>query len=60
MSLKEKNIKGMIKDESMGNRVYLDAAKKAKTKADRKRFRMMAKDERRHRKYLKELTGDYK
>jgi len=60
MSLRKKHIKDMIKDESIGNREYLDAAKKAKTKADKKRFRMMAKDERRHRKYLKELTGDYK
>ena len=60
MSLKKKKIKEFIKDEEMGNKTYLKAAKKSRLKKWKERFRMMARDERRHRKYLKEMEREMK
>jgi rubrerythrin len=58
MSLTKKKINEFIKDEEEGNETYLKAARKSKLKKWKDRFRMMARDERRHRKYLKEMKED--
>jgi rubrerythrin len=55
MSLKNKKIKAFIKDEKAGSKEYGAAAMKACTKTDKQTFRRMAKDEKRHRKYLEEM-----
>ena len=58
MSLKKKDVNEFIQDEKMGNKEYLKAAKKAKGSRWKKMFRRMAKDERRHRKMLKNMKRE--
>jgi rubrerythrin len=58
MSLTKKKMNEFIKDETEGNETYLKAAKKSRLKRIKDRFRRMAKDERKHRRWLKEMKED--
>lgn len=55
MSLTNKRIKDYIKDERAGSQTYKRASKKVKAKTAKNTFKMMARDETRHERYLKKM-----